>query len=58
MLSWSLMFFIFALIAAVFGFTGIAVSAVYIAKILFGIFIILFLISLLFPICRRLQSDC
>lgn len=39
--------FIVALIAAVFGFTGIAVAAAGIAKLLFFLFIILFVISLL-----------
>jgi uncharacterized membrane protein YtjA (UPF0391 family) len=39
MLNWSITFFIIAIIAAVFGFTGIAVSAAGIAKILFGIFL-------------------
>ena len=45
MLRWALAFFIVALIAALFGFGGIAVAAAGIAKILFFIFIVLFLIS-------------
>ncbi len=49
MLSWSLTFFIVALIAAVFGFTGIATGAASIAKILFFLFLVLFLISLILP---------
>ena len=48
MLYWSLLFFIVALVAAAFGFGGIAASAVGIARVLFFIFIVLFLISLLF----------
>jgi uncharacterized membrane protein YtjA (UPF0391 family) len=47
MLNWSVTFFIVALIAALFGFTGIAASAAGIAKILFGIFLVLFVVSLL-----------
>ena len=35
MLSWAVTFFIVALVAAVFGFTGVAVAAAGIAKILF-----------------------
>jgi uncharacterized membrane protein YtjA (UPF0391 family) len=40
-------FLIIALIAAVLGFTGIAGTAVGIAKILFAVFLVLFLVSLL-----------
>lgn len=46
MLSWALTFFIIALIAAVLGFGGIAGAAVGIAKVLFFIFLVLFVISL------------
>jgi uncharacterized membrane protein YtjA (UPF0391 family) len=49
MLYWSVTFFVIAIIAAIFGFTGIAASAVYIAKILFFIFLILFIVSLIIP---------
>lgn len=48
MLGWAITFLIIALIAAVFGFGGIAVAAAGIAKILFFIFLVLFVISLLF----------
>lgn len=53
MLRWALAFFLVALIAAVFGFTGIAIAAAGIAKILFFIFVILFLGSLLGHLVRR-----
>jgi uncharacterized membrane protein YtjA (UPF0391 family) len=53
MLRYALGFFIVALIAAVFGFTGIAVAAAGIAKLLFFVFVILFLLSLLAGIVRR-----
>lgn len=46
MLNWALAFFIIALIAAFFGFGGIAASAAGIAKILFFGFIVLAAISL------------
>lgn len=45
MLHWSLVFLVVALIAAVFGFSGIAATSAGIARVLFGIFLILFLIS-------------
>jgi uncharacterized membrane protein YtjA (UPF0391 family) len=48
MLSWSVTFLIIALIAAALGFGGIAGTAVGIAKILFFVFIVLFLLSLVF----------
>jgi|TARA_B110000211_G_C13938458_1_gene490502 uncharacterized membrane protein YtjA (UPF0391 family) len=46
MLHWALVFFIVSIVAALFGFGGIASSAVGIAKVLFFIFIVLFAISL------------
>ena len=49
MLSWSVVFFVIAIVAAVFGFTGIAAGAASIAKILFFIFLILFVLSLIIP---------
>lgn len=48
MLGWSVTFLIIAIIAAIFGFGGIVASAVGIAKILFYIFLVLFVISLIF----------
>lgn len=45
MLGWALTFLVIALIAALFGFGGIAGTAVGIAKIIFFVAIALFLIS-------------
>jgi len=42
------LFLIIALVAAVFGFGGIAVASAGIAKLLFYIFLVLFVISLIF----------
>jgi uncharacterized membrane protein YtjA (UPF0391 family) len=53
MLNWALTFFVVALLAAVFGFTGIAVAAAGVAKILFYLFLVLFLISLIAGLVRR-----
>jgi uncharacterized membrane protein YtjA (UPF0391 family) len=53
MLGWALTFLIIALIAAVLGFGGIAGTAVGIAKIIFVVAIILFLISAVFGYSRR-----
>jgi uncharacterized membrane protein YtjA (UPF0391 family) len=53
MLRWALTFFVVALIAAVLGFTGIALAAAGIAKILFYLFLILFLVTLVGHLLRR-----
>lgn len=46
MLGWALTFLIIAIIAAAFGFGGIAVAATGIAKILFFLFLLMFVIVL------------
>jgi len=53
MLHYAVVFFIIALIAAVFGFGGIAAGAVGIAKVLFFVFLILAAISFLANAARR-----
>src|ERR1700730_13809961 len=53
MLRWALGFFIVALVAALLGFTGVAVAAAGIAKILFYLFLILFLVTLVGHLLRR-----
>ncbi len=53
MLRWALGFFILALIAALFGFGGVASAAAGIAKILFFVFLILFAIALITGMVRR-----
>ncbi len=45
MLSWAVTFLVIALIAAIFGFTGIAAGAAIIAKWIFFIFVVLFLLA-------------
>jgi uncharacterized membrane protein YtjA (UPF0391 family) len=45
MLNWVLTFLVVALVAAVFGFGGIAGSAVEIAKMIFYVAIVLFVVS-------------
>jgi len=53
MLNWALMFFVVALLAAVLGFTGVAIAAAGIAKIFFYIFLVLFLVTLVSSMARR-----
>jgi uncharacterized membrane protein YtjA (UPF0391 family) len=52
MLRYALIFLVIAIIAGIFGFGGIAVASAGIAKILFGIFIVLFLIGLIMHLSR------
>ncbi len=53
LLRWTLIFLVIALIAAVFGFGGVAVEFAMIGKILFFVFLVLFVISLFFGRGRR-----
>jgi uncharacterized membrane protein YtjA (UPF0391 family) len=46
MLYWAVMFFVLAIVAAVFGFGGIAASATMIGKLLFVGFLVLAVVSL------------
>lgn len=52
MLGWALTFLVIALIAAALGFGGIAGFAVELAKIVFVVAIILFVISAIFGLMR------
>jgi len=47
MLRWSLLFLIVALIAGLFGFFNIAEGSLFLAKVLFFVFLVLFVISLI-----------
>jgi uncharacterized membrane protein YtjA (UPF0391 family) len=53
MLRWTLIFLVVSIIAAVFGFGGVAAASVGIARILFFLFLILFVASLLAGLIRR-----
>jgi uncharacterized membrane protein YtjA (UPF0391 family) len=47
MLYWAAIFFIVSIIAAVFGFGGIATAAANVAQVLFFIFLVLFVFALI-----------
>jgi uncharacterized membrane protein YtjA (UPF0391 family) len=47
LLKWAFIFFVVALVAAAFGFTGIAAGAASIAKILFYLFLGIFVVLLI-----------
>lgn len=53
MLGWAIGFLAIALLAALFGFGGIASTSAGIAQILFFIFIVMFVISLVMSLLRR-----
>ena len=53
MLYYAVVFLVIAIIAGIFGFGGIAAGAIVIAKILFFVFLVLFLASLIIGLARR-----
>jgi len=53
MLYYALVFFVIAILAAIFGFGGAAIAFAGIAKILFFLFLVLFLVSLVMHVGRR-----
>lgn len=46
LLGWAFTFLVVALVAALFGFTGVAAGAMGIARILFGLFLLIFVVLL------------
>jgi uncharacterized membrane protein YtjA (UPF0391 family) len=57
MLRWALIFLAVALATAMLGFTSVAGPAVVIARILFYVFAVLFLISVFMPLFRSRPSS-
>ena len=53
MLGWALTFFVVALVAALFGFGGIASASAGIAQILFFVFLVLFVATLIMRFAKR-----
>ena len=54
MLYWSIVFFIISIVAAIFGFGGVSSGSADIAKVLFFVFLVLFVVSLIFGRGRRI----
>jgi uncharacterized membrane protein YtjA (UPF0391 family) len=52
MLGWAITFLIVAIVAAIFGFGGIASASAGIAQILFFIFVALFVVTLILRVVR------
>lgn len=57
MLTWSIAFLVLAVIAAIFGFAGIAAAAAGIGKVLFFIFLFLFIGSLLLRFAKKADRE-
>lgn len=57
MLSWIVTFFVLAVVAAVFGFGGLAGTFASIAQFLAGLFIILFVASLIYSLISGKQAN-
>lgn len=53
MLKWASALFLLTLLAAVFAFTGVAVVSAILAKILFFLFLVIFLATLAMSVMRR-----
>ena len=50
MIKWAIIFFIISLVAGLFGFTGVAAGSRTIAKVLFFVALVIFLIGLVFGV--------
>ena len=59
MLRWALIFLVIGLIAAILGFTNIAGASIAIAKVLFFIFLAIFLVLVIagFTVARKVSGD-
>ena len=53
MLYWAAVFFVIALVAALFGFGGIAAGAVEIGKVLFFVFLVIFAVTFVLGLISR-----
>lgn len=56
LLTWAVVFFVIALLAAVFGFGGIAAASAWIAQILFFVFLAVFIVLLIAGLVGRSRA--
>ena len=52
-MRWTLLFLVVAIVAGIFGFAGVMVAAAGIAKLLFYVFLVLFVVSLAMSVVSR-----
>ncbi len=57
MLSWAAVFFVCAIVAAIFGFGDVVSASADISKLLFFLFLLLFLVHFVIGIQRRREND-
>ena len=57
MLYWAVVFFVVALVAGVFGFGGISAASAGIAQVLFFIFVVGFVLSLIFHLFKGASKN-
>jgi uncharacterized membrane protein YtjA (UPF0391 family) len=57
MLRWAVIFLVIAIVAGILGFAGLMIAAAGIAKLLFYLFLILFLITLISGLVNRNKSE-
>jgi uncharacterized membrane protein YtjA (UPF0391 family) len=50
MLKWAIIFFVISLVTGWLGFSGVSQGAATISKVLFGIFLVIFLVILIFGV--------
>lgn len=55
MLYYAAVFFVIALIAAIIGFGGMAASAIQMAKVVFFVFLVMFIASLFIGLAKRMR---
>jgi uncharacterized membrane protein YtjA (UPF0391 family) len=53
MLYWASVFLVIAIVAAVFGFVGVATAAAGVAKLLFYIFLVMFVLTLIMGLMKK-----
>jgi uncharacterized membrane protein YtjA (UPF0391 family) len=57
MFRWAIVFLILTFIAGIFAFAGLVLAAVAVAKLVFYLFLILFLLALIAGLLRKTRSD-
>jgi uncharacterized membrane protein YtjA (UPF0391 family) len=56
MWRWVILFLVATFVAGIFAFAGLVVAAIAVAKLVFYLFLILFLIALIYALTRNLRS--
>jgi uncharacterized membrane protein YtjA (UPF0391 family) len=57
MLRWAIVFLVVTFISGIFAFAGLVLAAVAVAKLVFYLFLVLFLLALIAGLLRKTRSD-